>query len=46
MPIETLRDLIADLTELGDAEAVEADFVDLGETTAFEVVTGEGECAS
>jgi len=46
VPIETLRTLIADLTELGDAEAVEADFVDLGETTAFEVVSGEGECAS
>ena len=46
VPIETLRTLIADLTELGDHEAVEADFVDLGETTAFEVVNGEGECAS
>jgi sulfite reductase (NADPH) hemoprotein beta-component len=46
VPIETLRALIADLTELGDADAIEADFVDLGETTAFEVVSGEGECAS
>jgi len=46
VPIETLRTLIADLTELGDHEAVEADFVDLGETTAFEVSSGEGECAS
>ena len=45
MPIETLRGLIAALTELADADAVEADFVDLGEATAFEVVSGEGECA-
>ncbi len=46
VPINTLRGLIADLTELADADAVEADFVDLGETTAFEVISGEGECAS
>jgi sulfite reductase beta subunit-like hemoprotein len=46
VPIDTLRALIADLTELADTDAVEADFVDLGETTAFEVVNGEGECAS
>jgi sulfite reductase beta subunit-like hemoprotein len=46
VPIDTLRRLIADLTELTDGEAVEADFVDLGETTAFEVISGEGECAS
>jgi len=46
VPIETLRALIADLTELRDADAIEADFVDLGESRAFEVVNGEGECAS
>jgi sulfite reductase beta subunit-like hemoprotein len=46
VPIETLRALIADLTELRDADAIEDDFVDLGEAAAFEVVTGEGECAS
>jgi sulfite reductase beta subunit-like hemoprotein len=46
VPIETLRALLADLTELSDADAVEDDFVDLGETRAFEVVSGEGECAS
>jgi sulfite reductase (NADPH) hemoprotein beta-component len=46
VPIDTLRGLIADLTELADADAVEADFVDLGEATAFEVISGEGECAS
>jgi sulfite reductase beta subunit-like hemoprotein len=46
VPIETLRALIADLSELRDADAVEADFIDLGEATAFELVDGEGECAS
>jgi len=46
VPIETVRGLIADLTELRDADAIEADFVDLGESTAFEVIDGEGECAS
>lgn len=46
VPIETLRGLIADLSELRDADAVEADFIDLGEATAFELVDGEGECAS
>jgi sulfite reductase beta subunit-like hemoprotein len=46
VPIATLRALIADLTELSDTDAVEADFVDLGEASAFEVITGEGECAS
>jgi sulfite reductase (NADPH) hemoprotein beta-component len=46
VPIETLRGLIADLTELRDADAVEADFVDLGDSRAFEVLTAEGECAS
>jgi sulfite reductase beta subunit-like hemoprotein len=46
VPIETLRSLIQDLTELRDVDSVEADFVDLGEATAFEVITGEGECAS
>lgn len=28
------------------SDAIEADFIDLGETTAFEVISGEGECAS
>ena len=44
--IDTLRSLIADLTELREADATEADFIDLGDTTAFEVITQEGECAS
>jgi len=46
VPIETLRSLIADLTELREADAIEADFIDLGETAAFEVISAEGECAS
>ena len=46
VPIEKLRALIADLSELRDTDATEDDFVDLGETTAFEIIDGEGECAS
>lgn len=46
VPIEQLRALIAGLGELSEADAIEDDFIDLGETRAFEVVDGEGECAS
>ncbi|MEO8699839.1 MAG: nitrite/sulfite reductase [Kofleriaceae bacterium] len=46
VPIDRLRTLIADLCELKEADATEADFIDLGETRAFEVETSEGECAS
>ncbi len=46
VPADRLKALIADLTELSEAEAVESDFVDLGESRAFEVQTAEGECAS
>jgi sulfite reductase beta subunit-like hemoprotein len=46
VPIEQLRALIADLGELSEADSVEDDFIDLGETRAFEVIDGEGECAS
>src|SRR5262249_20567132 len=45
-PIETLRALIADLGELRQTDATADDFVDLGESRAFEVIDGEGECAS
>ncbi len=45
-PIDQLRGLIADLGELSVADVTEADFIDLGESRAFEVVDGEGECAS
>ena len=46
VPLDELRALIADLSELPEAAAVAEDFIDLGETSAFEVVDGEGECAS
>lgn len=46
VPLERLKALIADLAELADADATADDFVDLGESRAFEVVSGEGECAS
>ncbi len=46
VPIEELRALIADLSELGEADAVADDYIDLGTTTAFVVESGEGECAS
>ena len=46
VPADRLKALIADLTELSEADAVESDFVDLGESRAFEVQTTEGECAS
>ncbi len=46
VPLDELKRLIADLGNLPDAEAVEDDFIDLGETSAFEVVQGEGECSA
>ena len=46
VPADKLKATIQDLTELSDADAVEADFIDLGQHQAFEVVTGDGECAS
>jgi sulfite reductase (NADPH) hemoprotein beta-component len=46
VPVDQLRALIQDLSELADADAREEDFIDLGEARAFEVVSGEGECAS
>jgi sulfite reductase beta subunit-like hemoprotein len=46
VPADTLKGLIADLGELDETDAVEADFIDLGETRAFEVQTGEGECSA
>lgn len=46
VPADRLKTLISDLGELSEADAVEADFIDLGESRAFEVQTAEGECAS
>lgn len=44
-PADQLKAQIADLEKLSDADATPEDFVDLGETRAFEVVTMDGECA-
>jgi sulfite reductase beta subunit-like hemoprotein len=44
--LDQLRDLIADLSKIDDATATAEDFVDIGEATAFEVITAEGECAA
>ncbi len=44
-PMDELRKLLADLSEMRDEDAVEADFIDIGEERAFEVVNQEGECA-
>jgi hypothetical protein len=46
VPLDQLRGLIADLEKLSDADATEDDFIDLGETRAFDIQTAEGECAS
>lgn len=46
VPADKLKSLIADLGELADSDVNENDFIDLGDTRAFEVVSGEGECAS
>ncbi len=43
---DELKGVIGDLATLRDEDAIEADFVDLGETSAFEVSNSEGECAS
>jgi sulfite reductase (NADPH) hemoprotein beta-component len=46
VPLDPLRALVADLTVIDDASATDEDFIDLGETRAFEVTSGEGECAA
>ena len=46
VPLDELKALIADVGELSDTDATDADFIDLGETSAFEVVQGEGECSA
>jgi sulfite reductase (NADPH) hemoprotein beta-component len=45
-PLDKLRELLAGVAELPDAEASDADFVDIGEDRAFEVISGEGECSA
>jgi hypothetical protein len=44
--VPELHAAIADLERLGEDEAVAEDFVDLGETAAFNPETTEGECAA
>ncbi len=46
VPLDRLRAAIGDLEKLADADATDDDFIDLGEARAFEVQSGEGECAS
>lgn len=46
VPVDALKSLIGDLTVLNDDAATPDDFIDLGQATAFEVQTQEGECAS
>jgi sulfite reductase beta subunit-like hemoprotein len=46
VPLDRLKALISDLAELSEATVTDEDFVDLGQTTAFEVQTSEGECAA
>lgn len=43
---DVLKQLIADLSQLDDADATPEDFIDLGQTAAFEVQSGEGECSA
>jgi hypothetical protein len=43
---DVVKALLADLDKMTAADATPEDFIDLGETRAFEVVAGEGECAA
>jgi sulfite reductase beta subunit-like hemoprotein len=46
VPLDALKALIADLDKLADLDATPEDFVDLGNATAFEVATTDGECSA
>jgi sulfite reductase beta subunit-like hemoprotein len=46
VPPAIATDALRDLAELQPAEAVAQDFIDLGDTRAFETVVMDGECAS
>jgi sulfite reductase (NADPH) hemoprotein beta-component len=46
VPVQRVSGLLADLEELSEAAATPEDFIDLGESKAFEVVLQEGECAA
>jgi len=45
VPVEELRVELRDLFDIDERSAVEADFVDLGQTGAFVIGEGEAECA-
>lgn len=45
LPLDEAKGLVADLLEISEATAKPDDFIDLGSTTAFEVVAMDGECA-
>jgi sulfite reductase (ferredoxin) len=46
VPLARVSNLLADLEEMTEATATPDDFIDLGESKAFEVVLQEGECAA
>lgn len=46
VPLDKLRELLADLSQIDDATATAEDFIDIGEARAFEIVNQEGECAA
>jgi len=46
VPVARVSGLLADLEEMTEATATPEDFIDLGESKAFEVVLSEGECAA
>ncbi len=44
--LDKVRELIADLSQIDDTTATADDFIDIGESGAFEIVNQEGECAA
>src|SRR5712671_5410609 len=46
VPLPQVQALLADLTEMTEAQTIPDDFIDLGEKQSFEVVLQEGECAA
>jgi sulfite reductase (ferredoxin) len=43
---DRVKTLFGDLTELNESNVTDEDFIDLGQTTTFEVISQEGECAA
>ena len=46
VPLSRVSAILTDLEELSESTAHPDDFIDLGESKAFEVVLSEGECAA